>query len=162
MVLQCKNASRDFIQHRRSIRRRQLDVAERLVGVLGSVGGVGHGVLIGDMTRIRGVLLVAVGCLVGSTCTQGLVGVRGLLGDEATAVASPVVVGRAAGAAAHAEGPEEQGGEGEDDGEPGCGEHVPAHAECHAVGFEGVADAGLHGGEKDGGGDGGGGGEEEG
>lgn len=122
--------------------RRQLDVAEGLVGVLGSVGGVGHGVLIGAMTRIRGVLL-AVGGLVGSTCTQRLVGVRGLLRDGTTA-ASAVVVGRAAGAAANAEGPEEQGDEGEEHGEPGGGEHVMAHVEGHAVGFEGVADAGFH------------------
>lgn len=140
--------------------RRRLDVTEGLVGVLTAVG-VGHGVFVCARARVRGVVLVAVGRL---ASTQGLVGVRGLLGDEAAGavVTGAVVVGRAAGAAAHAEGPEDQGGEGEDDGEPGGGVHVLTHAEGDAVGLEGVAGATLHDGEEDGRGHGGGGGEQEG
>lgn len=138
-------------------------MAEGLVGI-GTSGGVGHRVLVVLGRGVRGAVVVTVGGL-GGTGTQRLVGVRGLLsGDAATVVtlATAVVVGGAAGAAAHAEGPEEQSGQGEDDSEPGGGVHIPAHGEGDAVGVESGAGAGLHDGEEDGRGHGGGGGEEEG
>jgi len=58
----------------------------------------------------------------------------------------------AAGAAAHTEQPEERGGAGEENGEPGEGEGVSAEADLDAVlvqeGFEGADEDG----EEDGGG----------
>lgn len=138
-------------------------MAEGLVGI-GTSSGVGSGVLVELGRRVRGAVVVTVGGL-GGTEAHRLVVVRVLLSGDvarAAALATAVVVGGAAGAAAHAEGPEEQSGQGESDSEPGGDEHVLAHGEGDAVGVESGAGAGLDHGEEDGSGHGGGGGEEEG
>lgn len=120
-------------------------MTEGLVGIGTTIVGVGHGVLVGSRGRVRGGVgvLVAIGS---GTGTEGLVGVGGLLcGDTLdAAVAVAVVVGRAAGAAAYAEEPEEGTGEREGHGEPGGGVHVLAHREGNAVGFKEVAGGRLH------------------
>lgn len=101
-------------------------MAEGLVGVR-SLVGVGHGVLaaVSGGGWVRGVLVVAVGDLAG---TDRFVGVGCLFGgDPANGIVVAVAVWRATGAAADAEGPEDQSGEGEDNGQPSSSEDVLAH-----------------------------------
>ena len=135
-------------------------MAEGLVGIR-VAGLVGHRVLVGvHRRRVRGAVVVAVG--LGRASTEGLVGVGRLLGGDTTLVAVVVVVGRAARAAAHTEGPEQHGTEGEDHGQPGGCQHVLAQIQVDTVSLEDRAQAGLEDREQDGRGDRGGGGEEEG
>lgn len=122
-----------------------LDVTERLVGVGTTVVGVGHGVLVDRGRRVGGVVGVLV--MVGDgTGTERLVGIGGLLGGDAVvaAVTVAVVVGRAAGAAAHAEEPEEGTSQREGHGEPSSDVDVLAHREFNAVGVKQFAGSRLH------------------
>lgn len=96
-----------------------------------------------------------VGCVVCAVWGVGvgaerLVGVGSLFGDGAL-VAVAVVVGRAAGAAAGADEPEQAGSEGEGDSQPGGGEHVLAHGAGDAVGFQAGLESGVDGGVERGG-----------
>lgn len=68
--------------------------------------------------RIARVLLVLLSAKRGAS--NALVRVGSLLDDD-------LLVGRLAGAAAHADEPEEAGRDGEGDGEPEDGEHLCAH-----------------------------------
>ncbi len=87
------------------------------------------------------------GRLGGVRAADRLVGVRCLLGGDATAVATvAVVVGRATGAAARADSPEEGGGERESGCNPGSGVDVLAHAALNSVRLDlFVEDAGNNG-----------------
>lgn len=87
------------------------------------------------------------GRLRGVWAADGLVGVRCLLGGDATAVATvAVVVGRATGAAARADSPEEGGGERESGCNPGSGVYVLAHVSLDSVRLDLVVkDAGNNG-----------------
>lgn len=89
--------------------------------------------------------------------TDGLVVVRGLLGPDTVATVL-VVVGRAAGAAADGEQPEDVGGEREGGGEPSGGVDVRAQVTGDAIGLEvalhGALEDDEHGGRGGGGGDG--------
>lgn len=137
-------------------------MAEGLVSV-GPLVGVGHGVLPGVSSGswVGGGLLVAVGDL---ASTERLVGVGGLLGGDAASVVVVVAVAvwRATGAAANAEGPEDQSAEREGDGQPGSNVDVLAHRQADSVGLERRAQGRLEDGEEDSRGDRSGGGEEEG
>lgn len=91
-----------------------LDVTERLVGTVLLVG-VGHGIFttVSSGSRVRGV----VGAIRLSTSgTNGLIGVRGLLGSDAASASVLVAVRRATRAAADAESPEDGADQGEGDG----------------------------------------------
>lgn len=135
-------------------------MAEGLVGVR-SLVGVGHGVIaaVSSGRWVRGVLLLAVGDLASS---KRLVSVGGLFGSDAARTIVAVAVRRATGAAANAEGPENQSGEGESDGQPGSSEHILAQRQANSVGLESCAQGRLEDGEDDGRGNRGSGGEEEG
>lgn len=111
-----------------------LDVTEGLVGAGLLVVGVGHWIFttVGSGSRVRGVL----GTVRLGTGADRLVGVRGLLGGDATVAAVLVVVRGAAGAAADAESPEDGTDEGECDSQPGGGEHVFTDAHGNSVGLE--------------------------
>lgn len=69
-------------------------------------------------------------------------------------------VGTSAGAAAHAQGPEETGGERKGNGEPGSDKDVAAHGAFDAVRFQGGVEGASKNGKESGGGYGGGDGEE--
>jgi hypothetical protein len=137
-----------------------LGVAEGLVSVRPLVG-VGHGVLasVSSGSWVGGGLLVAVGDLAG---TERLVGVGGLFGGDAASVVVAVAIWRATGAAANAEGPEDQSAEREGNGQPGSDVDVLTHRQADSVGLESCAQGGLEDGEEDGRGDRSGSGEEEG
>lgn len=89
-------------------------MTERLIGIR-SLG-------VGRSRRVRSVLGS------GSVRAQGLVGVGSLFSGHTTGSALiAVVVGRATGAAAGADHPEEAGSEGKGDGQPGGDIHVLSH-----------------------------------
>lgn len=124
-------------------------MAEGLVGVR-SLVGVGHRILaaVSSGGWVRGLLVVTVG---GLTSTKRLVGVGGLFGgDAASGIVVAVSVWRTTRAAANAEGPEDQSGEGEGNGQPGSNEDVLAHRQGNSVGLESFAQGRLENGEEDG------------
>jgi hypothetical protein len=132
----------------------RLDVTEGLVGTGLLVGIlVGHGDII--VRRVGGVLAVLGSIGLGSEGrvggTNGLVGVRSLLGSDAAAVivAVLVTVGGPARAAASAEHPEEGTGQREDNCEPCGGVDILAHGHFDAVGFHGCSEGTLRDGEHD-------------
>lgn len=93
---------------------------------------------------------------------DGLVGIRRLLGSDATTVAAvTVVVGRAAGAAAGADGPEQSGSKRESSGKPGGGVDVATHVSVDSVRLDLVVEDSSDNGEHGGRSSRGGGGEEE-
>lgn len=90
------------------------------------------------------------GRLRGVRAADGLVGVRCLLSGDSTTVATvAVVVGRATGAAARADSPEEGGGERESGCNPGSSVDVLAHVSLDSVWLylvvENAGDNGKHG-----------------
>lgn len=114
---------------------------------------VGHGDII-VVGRVRGGVTV-LGLLrpegrVGGA--DGLIGVGGLLRSDAAAgvVAVLVAVGRAAGAAAGAEHPEDGGSQRERDREPSSDVYVLTQVYLHTVDLEGCAEGALCDGEHDG------------
>lgn len=133
-------------------------MTERLVARRGHIM---HGDVVPLLHRRRWVGGVVGAVRGGGVRAQRLVGVRGFFGGDAAVLAVAVVVGGAAGAAARADEPEQAGGEGEGDGEPGRGEHVLAHAAGDAVRFESGVKSAVEGDEERGRSDRGGDGEEE-
>lgn len=107
---------------------------------------MGHGdiVVVGG-SRVRGAvavlgnkgLLRTEGWMGG---TDGLISVGGLLCGDAAGAAVPVAVGRAAGATAGAEHPEEGGSQRESDCEPGGGVYVLTQAYIDTIDLEDCAE----------------------
>jgi len=128
--------------------------ARLLVGVL-----VGHGDVVvgrvGSAVAVLGSIGLGTEGRVGGT--NGLIGVRSLLGSDSAAgvVAVLVAVGGPARAAASAKHPEEGTGQREDHCEPGSGVDVLAHGHFDTVGFHGCSKGTLGDGEHDGRGKGG-------
>lgn len=114
-------------------------MTERLVSILPLVGHGDVVVMSGrrgirSVVTLRGIRLATEGRVAG---TNGLIGVRSLLGGDRAAVHATVLVaiGGTTRAAAGAEHPEQGTGQREDNSEPGCGVDVCAHGHLDAVGL---------------------------